>query len=102
MFSTKKNIFNKVSPMNVSMIAEAHGLSDSKARDMVIQINEELNDSSEIINNGGLINLLKRTENERFCDRAISDWQFNSSAMEKACVQIMDEATNTQHSKMKM
>lgn len=55
MFSTKKNIFNKVSPMNVSMIAEAHGLSDSKARDMVIQINEELNDSSEIINNGGLI-----------------------------------------------
>ena len=81
MFSTKKNIFNKVSPMNVSMIAEAHGLSDSKTRDMVIQINEELNDSSEII---------------------ISDWQFNSSAMEKACVQIMDEATNTQHSKMKM
>ena len=66
MFSTKKNIFNKVSPMNVSMIAEAHGLSDSKARDMVIQINEELNDSSEIINNGGLVNLLKRTENERF------------------------------------
>ena len=37
-----------------------------------------------------------------FCDRAISDWQFNSSAMEKACVQIMDEAINTQHSKMKM
>lgn len=87
----QKTLFDKVSPMTVAMIVEDSGLPQSKIKDMVHDMDKEYNHPTNIINNGGLINLLTKSPNERFCDRAISDIQFNAELMEQTCVKILNE-----------
>lgn len=86
----EKTLFDKVSPMTVAMIVEDNGLPQSKIKDMVHDMDQEYNHPTNIINNGGLINLLTKSPNERFCDRAISDIQINAELMEQTCVKILE------------
>lgn len=87
---TEKTLFDKVSPMTVYKITEDSGLPQSKIKDMAHDMDQEYNHPTNIINNGGLINLLTKSPNERFCDRAINDIQFNAELMEQTCVKILE------------
>lgn len=90
------DVLRNVSVMTIGAVQDAHELTD-KQMDTVLEKIQEEHDNDHIFNVSGILDYATKTPNERFCDRAISDFRLDSGKLERACVDLMNVKDEMDH-----